>query len=72
MAIEPTSRGFGYAVLEEPASLIDWGVMEGTRTNNRDTGDRVETLLGSTGVLGPVVPKVSWALGEQAHNNRRI
>ena len=26
LAIDPTSKGFGYAVLEGPAVLIDWGV----------------------------------------------
>lgn len=26
LAIDPTSKGFGYAVLESPAVLIDWGV----------------------------------------------
>ena len=26
LAIDPTSRGFGFAVLESPAMLVDWGV----------------------------------------------
>ncbi len=26
LAIDPTSRGFGFAVLEGPTTLIDWGV----------------------------------------------
>ncbi len=26
LAIDPTSRGFGYVVLESPATLVDWGV----------------------------------------------
>src|SRR5579862_2594872 len=26
LAIDPTSRGFGFAVLEGPATLVDWGV----------------------------------------------
>jgi len=28
LAIDPTSRGFGFAVLEGPERLIDWGVKE--------------------------------------------
>ena len=26
LAIDPTSRGFGFVVMESPATLIDWGV----------------------------------------------
>jgi Holliday junction resolvasome RuvABC endonuclease subunit len=32
LAIDPSTRGFGYAVLEGPDRLIDWGVKE-TRTD---------------------------------------
>lgn len=28
LAIDPTSRGFGFAILEGPATLVDWGVSE--------------------------------------------
>src|SRR5215471_16749339 len=28
LAIDPTSSGFGYAVLEGPEALIDWGVKQ--------------------------------------------
>lgn len=36
LAIDPTSRGFAYAVLEGPASLIDWGLtqVEGRKHSN--------------------------------------
>ncbi len=34
IAIDPTSRGFAYAVLEGPAQLIDWSVSEGARASN--------------------------------------
>lgn len=34
IAIDPTTRGFGYVVLEGPATLIDWGVKE-IRTNKK-------------------------------------
>lgn len=45
LSIDPTSRGFGYAVLEGPARLVDWGVTEGTRADNRDAARRVDALL---------------------------
>ena len=28
LAVDPTSRGFGFAVLEGPQDLIDWGVKQ--------------------------------------------
>ena len=28
LAIDPSTRGFGFAVLEGPNRLIDWGVKE--------------------------------------------
>lgn len=35
LAIDPTSRGFGYAVLEGAALLVDWGIVETTRADNQ-------------------------------------
>lgn len=34
LAIDPTSRGFGFVVLEGQRALIDWGV-KGTRSNKK-------------------------------------
>ena len=34
MAIDPATRGFGFAVLEGPERLIDWGVKE-TKTDKK-------------------------------------
>ncbi len=34
LAIDPSSRGFGFAVLEGPERLIDWGVKE-TKTDKK-------------------------------------
>jgi hypothetical protein len=28
LAIDPSTRGFGFAILEGPNQLIDWGVKE--------------------------------------------
>src|SRR6266511_3573381 len=32
LAVDPSTRGFGFAVLEGPSRLIDWGVKE-TKTD---------------------------------------
>lgn len=45
LAVDPTSRGFGYAVLEGPARLVDWGVTEGLQADNRHVTARVGVLL---------------------------
>ena len=45
LAIDPTSRGFGYAVLEGPTGLVDWGVTEGLRADNRWVTAHVTNLL---------------------------
>jgi hypothetical protein len=35
LAIDPTHRGFGYVVIEEPDWLVDWGVCQ-VRTDKRE------------------------------------
>jgi Holliday junction resolvasome RuvABC endonuclease subunit len=35
LAIDPSTRGFGFAVLEGPDRLIDWGVKETRNEKNR-------------------------------------
>src|SRR5205823_10365620 len=37
LAIDPSTRGFGFAVLEGPNRLIDWGVKETKTDKNRMT-----------------------------------
>ncbi len=34
LAIDPNSRGFGFAVLEGGARLIDWGIRDTGRADN--------------------------------------
>ena len=36
LAIDPTSKGFGFAVLEGPTTLIDWGVKHATNKKDRN------------------------------------
>jgi len=40
LAISPTSRGFGYAVMEAPLRLIDWGVVQ----TKKDLDKRITRL----------------------------
>jgi hypothetical protein len=43
LAIDPTSRGFAFAVLEAPAFLVDWGSK--SATTESDVVRKVDTLL---------------------------
>lgn len=45
LAIDPSSAGFGFAVLEDPTRLVDWGVAEIWSKSARAFVARVETLV---------------------------
>jgi len=47
LAIDPTTRGFGFAVLEGPMSLVDWGVKEakGKTNKNERSLNLIEDLI---------------------------
>src|SRR5436309_7902342 len=45
LAIDPSTRGFGFAVLEGPNRLIDWGVKETKKNKNARTLKLIEDLL---------------------------
>lgn len=45
LAIDPSTRGFGFAVLEGPNRLIDWGVKETKTDKKRRSLKLVEDLL---------------------------
>ena len=45
VAIEPSSKGFGFAVLECPARLVDWGVVRVKDRNHADGLKRAEILI---------------------------
>lgn len=42
LAVSPSTRGFGFAVIEEPNELIDWGVKE----TKQDKNAQCRTLVG--------------------------
>lgn len=45
LAIDPTTRGFGFAVLEEPDYLIDWGVKGARQEKNVRCLAKVNNLI---------------------------
>jgi len=45
VAIEPSSKGFGFAVLERPARLLDWGVVRVKDRKHTDSLKRAEILI---------------------------
>ena len=45
LAIDPTSRGFGFVVLEWPTTLVDWGVKDVRQQNESKTLRKVSKLI---------------------------
>jgi Holliday junction resolvasome RuvABC endonuclease subunit len=45
LAIDPSTRGFGFAILEGPERLIDWGVKETKKNKNAKTLKLIEELI---------------------------
>src|SRR5437773_7193997 len=45
LAIDPSTRGFGFAVLEGPNRLIDWGVKETKTDKKRRTLQLIDALI---------------------------
>src|SRR5574337_19513 len=46
LAIDPTSKGFGFAVLEGPTVLIDWGVKHVRSDRNAKCLEQAAELVG--------------------------
>jgi Holliday junction resolvasome RuvABC endonuclease subunit len=45
LALDPSSRGFGFAVFEGPDALIDWGVKQVKGSKHRECLSRIERLM---------------------------
>ena len=45
LAVDPSPRGFGFAVLEGPARLIDWGVAELYSKDDKELLVRIEAMV---------------------------
>jgi hypothetical protein len=48
LARHPTSRGFGFVILEGPANLADWGVRAARRDQLRETLAKLSVLIDLT------------------------
>jgi hypothetical protein len=46
LAIDPTTRGFGFVVLESPTTLVDWGVKVIRQQNEGKTLGKISELIG--------------------------
>ena len=45
LAIDPSTRGFGFTVLEGPERLVDWGVKETKKNKNARSLELIEDLI---------------------------
>lgn len=45
LSIHPTTKGFGFAVLEGPGRLVDWGIKDAGKNKERTTIRRVVELM---------------------------
>jgi hypothetical protein len=45
LAIDPTTRGFGFAVLEGPDQLVDWGVKSLKKKSCQEHFEKVQKLI---------------------------
>ena len=45
LALDPMSRGFGYAVFEGPTSLVDWGIRNAPNDNTRAQLRKISELI---------------------------
>jgi hypothetical protein len=46
LAIAPTTRGFGFAVLEREGTLVDWGVRTVSGDKNAESLKKIQKLIG--------------------------
>ena len=69
LAIDPSTRGFGFAVLEGPNRLIDWGVKETKTDKKRRTLKLIHDLIDQ---YQPNVIVVEDYAGKGSRRSRRI
>lgn len=69
LAIDPTSRGFGYAVFEGPKNLLDWGVSDIRIQINQRSKRRLKQLID---YYQPDVIVLEDYAGEKSHRAPRI
>lgn len=58
LAIDPTSKGFGFVVVEHGTRLVDWGVARVWATSEMEFVVRVQALIERYGTAFLVLPKL--------------
>lgn|GEM_PF-479109 len=69
LAIAPSTRGFGYAVLEGHKELVDWGVKSVTGDKNAGSMEKVEEMIAH---YDPQVMVLEDALAKGSRRSARI
>src|SRR6266702_597925 len=69
LAVDPSTRGFGFAVLEGPNRLIDWGVKETKTNKNVKSLKLIDDLIDR---YQPSVIVVEDYEGKGSHRCRRV
>src|SRR5882672_12451344 len=69
LAIDPSTRGFGFAVLEGPNRLIDWGVKETKKDKSARTLKLIDDLID---VYQPSVIVVEDYAGKGSRRCQRV
>ncbi|MBI4032583.1 hypothetical protein HY374_02660 [Candidatus Berkelbacteria bacterium] len=72
LSVDPTSRGFGFAVLEGPARLVDWGTKDSGRADSQAACREVAALLDRYAPDALVVEEVSDASSRRCDRVRRL
>jgi Holliday junction resolvasome RuvABC endonuclease subunit len=69
LAIDPSTRGFGFAILEGPERLIDWGVKETKTDKNKRSLKLIAELIEQ---YGPSVLVLEDYIGKGSRRCRRV
>jgi hypothetical protein len=69
LAIAPSSRGFGFAVMEGADTLVDWGVRSVTGNKNADALKKAEAMIA---LYHPAVLVLEDAAAKGSRRSRRI
>jgi len=69
LAIDPTPRGFGYAILEGPTNPLDWGVSDIRLQVSKRSLTRIKKLIK---YYSPDVLVVEDCHGKKSHRSKRV
>src|SRR5580700_4618729 len=69
LGIAPSSRGFGFAVMENGDTLVDWGVRSVTGNKNADALKKAEAMIA---LYKPTVLVLEDASAKGSRRSRRV